>query len=132
MARVTIPDHLFEHYQAIADRQGRPLDAVIEAQLSRFQHCPPGERTLAMNVEKVEKVLGGTPIRDGQDLLTRLEHLAGITFHGIRLDFSPAQLEELARRASREGKSVEELAAQIAEQLNRQFFWGAEAAEAVR
>lgn len=130
--RITIPDPLADVYQAIADRQGRSLDAVVEAQLARFQHCPPGERTVAIKLEAAEAILGGLPLRDGPDLLKRMQALTGVTFHGVRLDFTPGQLSELARRAEREGKSVEALAQGIIEQLNRQFFWGAEPASAVR
>lgn len=130
--RVTIPDTLADVYQAIATRQGRPMDEVITAQLTRFAHCPPGERACAVNLVEVEKLIGNLPIRDGHDLLKRIGDLAAIHFHGIRLDFTPGQLEELQRRAAREEKSVEALAQEIVEQLNRQFFWGAEPATAVR
>ena len=130
--RVLISDRICDKYQAMADAQGRTLESVIESQLDRFSPYPPGQRTLALNVDTVQKALGGLPLRDGADLLKRIEDLAGITFHNIRLDFTAGQLEELQRRAEREEKSVDELARSIVEQLNRQFFWGTEAAASVR
>lgn len=124
--RITIPDDLADVYVAYATRQNRSLDTVIEAQLSKFKALEPGKRTLTIGGEvtqRLETALGGLPIRTPNDLVTRVEDLAAISFQHIRLDFSPAHLAELAHRAERQGKSVETLVIETVDRMAHEFFW---------
>lgn len=128
--RVTIRDATADVYQGYADQQGRGLDAVVEAQLARFAGHAPGTKAIVVNAEDAHRILGGTPVLNGTDLLARVSQLASLSFHGIRLDFSPAQLAELQHRAERQGKTVEVLAADIVKSINREFFWASGGGEA--
>lgn len=128
--RVTITDKTAERYQAYADEQGRALDAVLEAQLVRFVALPPGKKVIVVAAAEAQAIVGGTPILNGTDLLARVSQLASLSFHHIRLDFSPAQLAELEHRARRQGKSVETLAEEITKAILRDFFWASGGGEA--
>lgn len=128
--RITIKDATADVYQRYADHQGRGLDAVVEAQLARFAAQEPGTKAIVVNAADAQAILGGTPILSGADLLQRLTQLASLSFHAIRLDFSPAQLAELQHRAERQGKSVEVLAQDIVRGLLRDFFWASGGGEA--
>lgn len=124
--RITIPDTLADVYAEIASTQGRSLDDVVTAQLDRFQRLTPGTRAVVIGgalLDHLDELLG-SHLRDGQDLATKVSRLAAITFHNVKLDFTPSQLEELARRADRRGKTVEQLAREIIRDLSEQFFWG--------
>lgn len=69
----------------------------------------PGTLTLSPDqVKALVTRLGGLPFRTGQDLVDRVNVLAGITFHRIDLDFSPGQLAELKHQADRRGIPVEQ------------------------
>lgn len=131
--RITIPDAIIDHYQAHADRQGRTLDQTVTAQLARFRELPPGAPAVIVGgdlLARIETYLGAGPIADGTDLAAKVERLAGVTFHGVHLDFSPSQLEELKYRAERQGRTVESLCVEIVKQMQEQWFWGAGAGEA--
>lgn len=130
--RITIPDQVLDAYQAYADREGRTLDQVLTQQLGRFRHLPPAERAVVLGgpvIERLETHLG-TQISNGEELADKVERLAGITFHGIHLDFSPNQLEELQHRSERSGRSVEDMAKEMVQQLSHEWFWRAGAGEA--
>ena len=73
-------------------------------------------------LEALERILGGGAIVSGADLLKKVERLAGISFHHVRLDFTPGQLETLQERAAREGKTVERIVEQMAPRIHEQFF----------
>lgn len=120
---VQIPDHVCLPYQAMADKSGRTLNGVITAQLERFQALHPGKRAIVVDVEKVEKLLGGLPIVGGEDLLHRITQLAALSFGHIKLDLNPAQLAELEHRANRQGKPVDQLVKEMAEVILRDLFW---------
>jgi len=124
--RVTIPDELADLYQRFADAHGVPLDAVLADQLKRLAPFEPGKRLVALTpaqVESLEPRLGGGSLKDGADLVAKVLNLAGIRFHRKDFDFSPQQLEELAHRAERQGKSIEALCLEIFNAMQDQFFW---------
>ena len=124
--RVTIPDDLADTYQKFADAHGVPLDAVLADQLKRLAPYEPGKRLVALTPDQVDQLeprLGGGSVKDGTDLTRKVLTLAGIRFHRIDLDFTPQQLEELAHRAERQGKSVQALCIEIIDSMKDQFFW---------
>lgn len=128
--RILLKDSVVAPYEEMAAQQGRSVDQVIESQLNRFKMLPPGQKAIVVNVADAERILGGTPVLNGTDLLSRVARLASLSFHAIKLDFSPAQLAELQHRAERQGKSVEQLAQEIVTTITRDFFWVASGAAA--
>jgi len=125
--RITLPDSLYDAYAAHLGTDTPPSAEAVERdiiqQLTRFRTLHPRRRALVLDVEAVEKLLGGMPIADSADLLRRLQQLAAIEFHRVKLDFSASQLAELKWRADRQGKSVEVLAAEILAHVTREFFY---------
>lgn len=73
-------------------------------------------------LDRLAKTLGGGDVLNGEDLCLKVERLAGISFHNIRLEFTPGQLEEIAWRANRLGLTPEELAARIVKKMEELFF----------
>lgn len=125
--RVTIPDKTMDQYLLYAERMQKPVDTVIAQQLARFSALDPQQRAVVIGadvLDTLDQQLGAGQVKDGDDLLAKIGRLAAITFHNVRLDFTPNQLEELAHRAERQGTTVEALAADIIRQLTEQFFWG--------
>ena len=125
--RVTIPDPVLDWYQALADKRRRRIETVVTAQLDRWSGIPPGDRAVALTgpmLERAEAATGGLPFRDAEHAIARIEDLASVTFHNVRLDFSPQQLRELEHRAERQGKPVEVLAAEMIQTITAEFFWG--------
>jgi len=132
--RITLPDAVADAYLAYAEKQGRPVEAVLTAQLQRFQAVEPGSRTIVLGgalTEQLSTMLGGFPIQSAEDLVRKVNELAAVSFQHIRLDFSPSHLRELAHRAERQGKPVEDIIQDVVRQLADQFFWTSGAGEAV-
>lgn len=126
--RVTIPDQLADVYQAVATKQGLSLDDVVSRQLRRFQTLIASPRVVVLgpdHLDALELKLHGGQIPSPEDLIAKVSRLAGVSFCGIDLQLTPAQVEELAHRAERQGKSVEALVQEIWEQLAQQFFHSA-------
>lgn len=124
--RVTLTDPVCDAYDAFATKQGRSLDEVIEAQLARFKTLEPGKRAIVIGPAEIEALtlaLGGLSIKSGADLVAKVNELAAVSFHHIRLNFSPNHLAELANRAERQGKPVEMLIRETVDRMGEQFFW---------
>lgn len=121
---VTVPDHIVLPYMEYADKTGRTLNGVISAQLERFKALQPGRRCIVVPLDEAEKLLGGLPIQGEVDLLYRVSQLASISYGGVKLELSIAQLKELEHRASRQGKSVQSMLEGVARELEKHLFWG--------
>lgn len=124
--KVTIPDPVLEKYHAMADAQGRPIEAILADQLDRFaDHAPGAGRCYVFSgplLDRLEKALGNSLTRSARDLCARAEGLAALSFGHIRLDFSTGQLTEIDYMAKRQGISPRELATRIIRQIEGQFF----------
>ncbi len=131
--RVTIPDAIADQYTAFAASQGRPVEDLCAAQLTRFAKLEPGKRAVALGVahlEAIEAMTGGLPLRSGDDVQARVESLAAITFQHVRLGFTPSQLAEIAHRAERQGKPAPQLIEEMCQAVLRDFFWASGGGEA--
>lgn len=125
--RVTLPDvsmdqlHERMHQQTRGDLEATASLALIAA----LSSLPvQGRYTVLEQADliKLEDILGGGSILNGADLLAKVQRLAGVSFEHIRLQFTPGQLEELGRKAERQGKSVAQLVDQMAPRIHEQFF----------
>ncbi len=119
--RVTIPDELADAYQAYATQQGIALDEVVAKQLKRVQTVTPGSKVVilgAKHLDYLAEKLHGGDVMSAEDLVTKVDRLAGISFQGIDLLLTPAQLEEVAHRAARQGKSVDQLVHEMWEHVS--------------
>jgi hypothetical protein len=133
--RVTLPDDVVDPYVAMATAQGRSVDEVITAQLRRFKELPPGKKAIVLRadaLQHLEAPLGGTPLATDTDLVRRVNQLANVSFEGLNIGLSISQKEELAHRARRQGKAVQQLVSEIWAFLAQNFFHHAAASEAHR
>ena len=122
--RVFIPDELTDKYQVIANAQNRKLEQVIHLQLERFVRLPPGNPSMVIGreiLDRITAVTGGIPVKDEADLLARFNRLAGISFKKINIDLSPAQLESLEARAKRQGRPIKALIQEIWGRVREEF-----------
>lgn len=131
--RVTIPDDLADKYAAYAHTQGRSVEAVLCAQLDRFAKLEPGKKAILIQADvlkALETRLGGYALKDGADLLARIEKLADVKFEGVSLGLSTQQLAELQHRAERTGKPVATLVHDVWLYLAQNLFWHSGGGEA--
>lgn len=125
---VQIPDALYLKLKKAADAADRATtpEQLIARQLQRFGDFPVTVRTVLVagdDLEALETTLGGGQVKDGADLLKKVHQWAGITIGNIRVDFSPAQLDEIAHRAEKQGKDPQTIVDDIVRQIAEQFFW---------
>jgi hypothetical protein len=86
---------------------------------------PTGARTLLLGpteLEALEARLGGGSVLNGQDLVQKVERLAGISYGHISLPFTPGMLEEVVRRADRLSLTPEQLIERTAMKIYELFF----------
>lgn len=126
MALISLDDQLVQAYSAHATAARIPVAKLLERQLARFADTPITQRLLVVtgaDLQALEQTLGGGALATGADLLARVHRWAGITIGDIRLQFSPAQLAEIAHRAEKQGRSPETIVREIVSQMEHEFFW---------
>ncbi len=122
---VSLSDATIAKYQEAATRAKVPLESLLERQLARFGDTPVTHRLLVVQgpqLEALEKTFRGGYLKSADDLVARVHAWAGVTIGHIRLDFSPAQLEEIAVRATKQGKTPQAIVEDIVAQMAYQFF----------
>lgn len=90
-----------------------------------LKQLPTAGRTLTVHgqtLETLENILAGGSLLSQEDLLKKVQRLAGVSFLHCRLPFTPNQLEELARKAESQGWTVEQLIERTAPRIYEQFF----------
>jgi hypothetical protein len=124
--RVALSDASMDRLHDLARQQERDLELSASQHLANALISIPSEGRYAVlsqkELQQLEDLLGGGSILNGDDLLKKVQRLAGITYGHIRLQFSPGQLEDLKRKADRQGKTVEQLVEQMAPRIHEQFF----------
>lgn len=128
--RITIADETAEAYEAVAAAQSRPLDAVLDAQLARFTHCPPGQPALVLGPAERARLATalGVPVEQlhtTDELVRKVEAHGQLKFENVTLPLTPTQKAELAARAAREETSVKVLTQRILDTILADFLWTA-------
>lgn len=111
--------------RAVRDRMDEPREAAYLIKRGVTMIPAHHNRAIILSgqlLDEVEKRLGGMPVLHAADLLEKLDYLASISFEHVQLPFSPAQLAALQEKASRQGKTVEELIEVAAPRIYEQFF----------
>lgn len=122
---LTLPDDLGELYRVEADQRDLPVASVLEDRLKAAQPLDPRKRFVILQqpmLGEVETHLGGGDLRGGGDLLAKVKRLASIAFGPHEIKLTPGQYEELAFRAGRMGKSIEQLVKETWERFCQDFF----------
>ncbi len=125
--QLSIPDELYSDYQSRAKGERKSTIELILAQLRRHLDTPITQRHITLTgavLEAVETLVGGGSLTSPEDLVEKIQRLARISLGDIRLKFSPVQLEEIATRAQKQGKTPEQVCQDIVDQMAGQFFNG--------
>lgn len=124
--RVALADFSMDKLHEIAKEQERDLETAASQVLATGLSALPAHGRFAVisgtELQALEDILGGGSVLNGQDLLSKVKRLAGISYGHIRLGFTPGQLEDLEFKAKRQGKTVEQLVEQMAPRIADQFF----------
>ncbi len=130
--RLVIDDTIVAPYEAMAEKQGRSVEEVVNAQLKRFAGLTPGEKAVVVGAKALDDLappLGGRPIKDGADLVDRLAQVSSIKFEGKDIQLTVTQKAELQRRAERQGRPVAALVDDIWRKFQQDFFYEAAMSE---
>lgn len=106
--------------------RGRQLvDVVSEAQLSaRYTIDEPNACVLpAATCAQLEQTTGIGSTRTPADLVKAVERLAKIEVGGIRIDFTPGQLDEIAHRAKKRGRTIQQELQAVVDRIREELFW---------
>jgi hypothetical protein len=110
----------------VAVATGKPAETVAQHALAAaMREFPTKGRYMVVHgpdLDTLEQILGRGSILNSTDLRSKVERLAGITYGNIRFNFSPGQLEEIARRAERLSMTPERLIRQTVTKMEELFF----------
>jgi hypothetical protein len=130
--RVTLnlPDDLYALYaeEAQARSTGGRKVTVEHLLLGRLQLAvtlDPTQRHLlvhAPTLERLEQKLGGGHVRSETQLADRVERLARVRFGDYEIQLTPAQYEEIAFRANKQGRTIDEMLKLTWQHLQQEFF----------
>lgn len=124
--RVLVPDSIAEVYAQYSESLGgAQAEQLMIDQLQRFAHVHPRDRFLTLpgaTLGELEAVLQGGSVQTGKDLVEKVKRLADVRIGGVRVEFSPAALEEILSMAGKQGLSVEEFTRRTVEMMGDQFF----------
>lgn len=107
--RVTIPDPILDGLEADVARTGRSLDAVVTERLRPTTGFRLGDRLLILDASTrapLEDLLG--PLPNAQELVKAVRNLVTFSLQDVKLTLEPWQIEEIGRRAARNGTSMQE------------------------
>ena len=119
-----LEDSLAEQYQAWC-RPGQALEQLLQIQLKRYASVDPKLRVVLLLPEhraRIEELTTRMPLVTGEDLVRRIEALAGLSIGHIRFRWTPAQFRQLQHLAERWRMTPAQYAEKIVRQIEEQFF----------
>lgn len=124
---VPLPADVYNRLYLSAAAANRPIDhqALLKLRAALTLLPDGGGRVVTLSGDTltvVETILGGGSILNQEDLLAKVERLAGVSFEHCRLPFSPSQLEALQEKATRQGLTVQQIVERTAPRIYEQFF----------
>lgn len=122
---LTVEDDIAEVYKSEATARKIPIEQLIEERIAHAGELDPRERYLIVagnNRKRLEATLGGLPVLSVEELLQKTARLARIKFGDHTILLSAGQMEELAWRANKLGKSVEDMVQIAYERFAQDFF----------
>lgn len=123
---LTIPDDLWEIYRVESlERHVDPGD-LLRDRLARAVGLDPRDRAIVLTggrtMQLIEEKLGGGQLKSAEDLLAKVTNLAVIKFGAHEFTITPGQYRELAFRASKTGRSIDQLIESIYQKMQETFF----------
>lgn len=125
--RVTLQldDDTSEAYSTEALERGVDLEIVMAERLKMAQAMDPRSRYLLLidnTLSRMEQALGHLPILHAEDLIAKTTRLAKVRFGEHSLELTAGQMEEIAWRGGKQGKSIEAMLAAAWERFTAEFF----------
>lgn len=105
--RITLPDDLADRLDSEAARVGLPADLIATRHLQRSILYPLRDRLLILTAEDrraLEAELG--PLKDPAALIKAVAAMHTFAIQGVKIPLDQWQLEEIHRKAEKNGTSV--------------------------
>jgi hypothetical protein len=125
--RIEVADDALEVLDRASQRSALAPELIASRTLREALAVLPvgGGRAVVVSgaaLERLGEILAGGAVLNQDDLVKKVERLAGVSFLHARLPFTPTQLEELAARAARQGLTVQQLVDRAAPRIYDTFF----------
>ena len=124
--QVHLPDEVATVYERRSKARKITLSKTLAEQLKLFVDVNSHDRVLIVDAfqrNRIERVLSkGGHIKHGGDLAGRVETLARISIEGVDLKFDQSEKAEIARRAEKNGISLEEEVRRTVDGMKFQLF----------
>lgn len=124
IVQLRIDDDLIEEYKGEVS-ESTSLEMILADRLKRALVMIPNSRYIVLADrarDQMEQLVGGGSLRSADDLLLRVRRLANVKFGDHELDLTPGQMEEIAFRAKKMGKSVEAVVKETWDRFTQDFF----------
>ncbi len=122
---LTVDDDTALTYQNEAVERGIDVELVMAERLKLAQAIDPRARYLILidnTLTRLEQALGHMPLLHAEDLIAKVNRLAKIRFGQHALELTAGQMEEIAWRASKQGKTVEFMLKAAWDRFCEEFF----------
>lgn len=101
------------------------LDVVSPKELDQhYEAIVEGGLTLPPSAcQAIERTTGISTTHTVAALVGAIERLAQIHVGGVRVEFTPGQLEEIAHRAAKRGRTVQQELQAVVDRIKDEIFW---------
>lgn len=121
-----LPDATLREVTDEANTRQLPPEAVLNRHIEVGRSIPYDARVIMLHggaLQALEtRLVDGGMLRSAEHLVNQVARLARIEFGEYEIQLTPAQLEELAWRAKKRGKSVEQLIQEAWAKLQQELF----------
>jgi hypothetical protein len=123
---LSLDDDFAEAYTKEAQSRRLSVAAVIAQRLLTALPLDPRKRGIVIGdaqiLQELESILGGGSLTSERDLVEKVRRLARIKFGDHTFSITPGQFEELKFRATKTGRSVEQLIADLYTRMSQDLF----------
>jgi hypothetical protein len=108
---IQISDDLYTRYELQARAGSRNVKLELADRLARFIDAALPDRVLLVRKkerQELEALLGQVSLQSDSDLVERVKRLAALSIGEVKLQFTPAQLTEMKRRAEKNKRTFQE------------------------
>lgn len=121
-----IPDELYSQFSTLAESDSlERISDLMKTYLEYFVKIDPRAPYLIVDPVsrgKLEEILSGGDIKSPTDLVQRVDHLSRMEIGGVRIPFTPAQIEEMKYKAERNGDTLQAYTEKLVSQMGQMFF----------
>lgn len=123
---LSIDDDLAEFYTKEAQSRRLPIGTIVNERLAAAKPLDPRRRGFvvadAQVLQELESVLCGGSLTSERNLVEKVRRLARIRFGDHEFKLTPGQFEELKFRATKTGRTVEQLVADLYRRMSVDLF----------